>query len=83
MKYHEKCASDVQSEADTIQEGNDRFLDKVKMMQKEKIDITGELSNMVSNHARAEEEILKLNTMASENIKTTEEMRNKSETKTF
>ena len=34
---------------------------------------------MVANHVRAEEEILKLNTMASENIKSIEEMREKND----
>ena len=33
-KEHEKCASGVQSEADTIQEEKTRLLDQVKMMQK-------------------------------------------------
>ena len=55
----------MQSEADTIQDENTRLLDQVKMMQKENSDITSELYNIVSNHARAEEEILKLNIMAS------------------
>ena len=74
-KGHGKCLSDMQYEADTIQEGKTRLSDQVKMMQKENSDITGELSNMVAKHVRAEEEILKLNTMASENIKAIEEMR--------
>ena len=47
------------------------------MMQKYKSDIIGELSDMVANHARAEEETLNLYTMASENIKATEDMRKK------
>ena len=34
---------------------------------------------MVENHARAEEEILELNTMASENIKAIEEIREKND----
>ena len=55
LKGHKNCASDVKSEADTTQEGEIRFLDQVKIMQKEKSDITGEISNMVSNHAHAEE----------------------------
>ena len=59
LKEHKKCASDVQSEADTIQEENTRFLDQVKMMQKENSEITGEISKMVANHARTEEEGLK------------------------
>ena len=33
-KYHKKCASDVQSEADNIQEEKTRLLYHVKMMQK-------------------------------------------------
>ena len=33
-KEHEKCASDVQYEADTIQEENTWLLDQVKMMKK-------------------------------------------------
>ena len=32
LKQHEKCASDVQYEADTIQEENDRLLDHANMM---------------------------------------------------
>ena len=79
MKYHEKCASDVQSEVDTTQEENTRFLDQANMMQKDNSDITGELSNMVANHAHVEKEILKLDTMASENIKSIEEMRKKND----
>ena len=67
----------MQSEADNIQEGNTRLLYQVKMMQKYKSDIIGELSDMVANHARAEEETLNLYTMASENIKATEDMRKK------
>ena len=63
-KEHEKCASDVQSEEDTIQEENTRLLDQVKMMQKYNSVITDELSNMVANHAHAEDEIINLNTMA-------------------
>ena len=43
-------------------------------MQKENSDITDDLSNMVANHACAEGRNLKLNTMASENIKSIEEM---------
>ena len=49
------------------------------MIQEEKSYITGELYNMVSNHALAEEEILNLNTMASENIKANEEKRKKND----
>ena len=45
------------------------------MTQKEKSDITVEISNMVSSHARAEGGILKLNTMTSEKIKDIEERR--------
>ena len=67
----------MQSEADTIQEENTRFLDQVKMMQKENSEITGEISKMVANHARTEEEGLKLNTMALENINAIGEMRKK------
>ena len=47
------------------------------MMKKYNIDITGELSNMVANHASAENEILKLNTMASEEEKSIAEIRRK------
>ena len=52
-KEHKKCASDVQYEADTTQEKKTRLLDQVKMIKKESSDITGELSNMVANHARS------------------------------
>ena len=45
----------MQYEADTTQEKKTRLLDQVKMIKKESSDITGELSNMVANHARAEE----------------------------
>ena len=45
----------MQSEAHTIQEENTRLLDQVNIMQKYNSDITGELSNMVDNHARLEE----------------------------
>ena len=45
------------------------------MKQKVKSDITVEISNMVSRHARAEGIIIKLNTMASEKIKAIEERR--------
>ena len=48
-------------------------------MQKENSYIKGELYNMVSNHARAEEEGLKLNTMALENINAIGEMRKKND----
>ena len=47
------------------------------MVQKEKSDIIGELSNMLSSHTHLEEVILNLNTMASENIKSIEETRKK------
>ena len=53
LKEHEKCASDVQYEVDTIQERKTRFLYQVKMIQKENSDITVELSNMVAKHAHA------------------------------
>ena len=69
----------MKSESDTIQEENTWLLDQFKMMQKQNNGITGELSNKVVNHARAEEEILKLNTMASENIRAIEEMRKKND----
>ena len=49
----------------TIQDKNTRLLDQVKIMQKYKSYITGEISNMVANHARAEEEIINRNTMSS------------------
>ena len=49
------------------------------MMQTYNSDIIGDIPNMVANHARAEEEILKLDTMASENIKVVEEMRKKND----
>ena len=55
LKDNKKCASDVQSEADTMQGGNTRLLDQVNMMQKENSDITGEISNMVAIHTRADE----------------------------
>ena len=48
-------------------------------MQKENSYIKGELYNMVSNHARAEEETLKIGTKAPENIKAIEETRKKNE----
>ena len=48
-------------------------------MQKDNHDITRELSNMVANHARVEEEIIKLNAISSENIKVIEEMRKKND----
>ena len=76
-KEHEKCESDVQSEADTTQEENTSLLDQAKMMQKENIAITGDLSNIVANHACAEEELVKLNTLASENMNAIEDMRKK------
>ena len=44
----------MKSEADTIQVENTRLLDQVNMTQKEKSDITGDISNMVDSHARAE-----------------------------
>ena len=59
----------MQSEADTIQEVNNWLLYHVNMVPKDNSDITGELSNMLAKHTRAEEEILNLGTMASENIK--------------
>ena len=55
----------MQSEVDTTQEENTRFLDQANMMQKDNSDITGELSNMVANYARSEEEIVHLNNMSS------------------
>ena len=55
LKDHKKCASGVQSELDTIQEEKTRLLDQVRMMQKDKSDITSEISNMVANHEREEE----------------------------
>ena len=45
----------MQSEADNMQKVKTRLLDQVKIMQIDNSDITGELSNMVANHARAEE----------------------------
>ena len=69
----------MQSEAHTIQEENTRLLDQVNIMQKENSYIKGELYNMVSNHARAEEETLKIGTKAPENIKAIEETRKKNE----
>ena len=48
-------------------------------MQKDNHDITRELSNMVANHARVEEEIINLNAISSENIKVIEEMRKKND----
>ena len=79
LKDRENCASNVKSEADTIREGKTRLLDQIKIMKKWNSDITGELSNMVDNHALAEEVIIKLDTIALENIKATEEMRKKNE----
>ena len=79
MKEYDKCAYDVQSEADTIQEEKTRLLDKVNMMQKDNSDITDELSSMVTNHARVEEEILILSTMVLENIKYIEDMSKKND----
>ena len=55
LKEHEKSAYDVQSEADTIMEENTRLLDHSKMTQKDNNDITDDLSNMVDDHAHAEE----------------------------
>ena len=49
------------------------------MMQKENIAITGDLSNIVANHACAEEENLKINTTASENIKAIQDRRKKND----
>ena len=49
------------------------------MMPKYKSDITGEISNMVANHARAEDEILKLDTMSQEKIKSIEETMKKND----
>ena len=79
LREHRKCVSDVQSESDTIQEEKTRLLDQAKMMQKENIYITGEISNIVANHAHIEEETLKLNTMASENIESIEEIKKKND----
>ena len=47
----------MQSEADTIQEENTKSLEQVKIIPKDNSDITGEISNMVSSHVHAEEEI--------------------------
>ena len=69
----------MKSEAYTIWEEKTRLLDQVKMIQKDNIDITGEISNKVVNHARADEEIITLNNIASENIKSIEETRNKND----
>ena len=44
LKEHKLCASDVQSESDTIQEGKTRLLDQVNTIQKENSDI------MVGHH---------------------------------
>ena len=49
------------------------------MMQKENTDITCELSNMMANHVHTEEEIININTMATEIIKAIEEMRKKND----
>ena len=64
LKDNEKWASDVRSEAGKIQLEKTRLLDQANIMQNNNSDIKGELSNMVANHARAEEETLKINTMA-------------------
>ena len=69
----------MNSEADIIQEENTGLLDHVKVIQKDNSDITGELSNVVANHAHTEGKSLKLNTMASKNIKAIEEMRKKND----
>ena len=44
----------MQFEANTIQEEKTRLLYQVNIMQRENSDIRGKLSNMVSNHGRAE-----------------------------
>ena len=67
----------MQFEANTIQEEKTRLLYQVNIMQRENSDIIGKVSNMVSNHGRAEKEISKLNTVASENMKAVEEIRQK------
>ena len=54
-KEHEKWASDVWSEADTIQGENNKLLDQVNMMQKKNSDTTAGISNIVANLARTEE----------------------------
>ena len=79
LREHRNCVSDVQSESDTTQEENNRFLDHTQMMQKENIDITGEISNIVANHTHTEEEIIKLNTMASENIESIDDIKKKND----
>ena len=67
----------MQFEANTIKEEKTRLLYQVNIMQRENSDIRGKVSNMVSNHGRAEKEISKLNTVASENMKAVEEIRQK------
>ena len=69
----------MQYEADTIQEEYTRLLDQAKMIQKENSDITCDIYNMVANHVRTEENIIKLYTMASENIKSIEKTRKKND----
>ena len=64
-KEHKKCSSGVQSEAETTQEWNTRLSYQFNIMKEDNSDITGELYNMVANHARSEEDILNINTMAS------------------
>ena len=65
LKDHERCAYDVQSGEDTLQEEKTRLLYQVQIMQKDNSDITYELTNMVANHAIADKDIMNLNTMAS------------------
>ena len=77
LKELKTISSGVQSEAYNIQKKKTRLLYQVNMMQKQNIDITGELSNIVANHACAEEELVKLNTLASENMNAIEDMRKK------
>ena len=45
-KKHEKFASNVQSEEDAIQKEKTMLFNKVKIIQKDNSDITGELSNI-------------------------------------
>ena len=55
LKEHEKSAYDVQYETDKTLEENTRLLDQSKMTQNENSNITYDLSNMVDDHAHAEE----------------------------
>ena len=56
----------MQSEVDTILEENTRLLYQANIMQKDNSDITGDISNIVVNHAHAEGGVLNLNTNYSE-----------------